>query len=242
MIDIHCHLLPGVDDGPAGLTEALAMCRLAAADGCEVLFATPHQRHPYWWNGDRELLAHRLELLRSELGDHPQVLAGAEVRVDAGLLADLECASGGSVLSLGGSRFLLLELDRRGLGPAPEDLLHELIVGGWQPIIAHPELYPWLAGSYDRLAGLVDGGARLQVTAASLTGDYGRPVQNLCRRLIDDGLVDFVASDAHGVERRPPGLSAAFRVLETRYGVETARALTSVNAQAIVESIALAPA
>lgn len=235
MLDLHCHLLPGVDDGPADFEEAVFMCRMAAAEGCEAMAATPHQRHPFWWNGDRE----RLERLRAELqervGEKPRLLAGAEIRVDDELLSDLDSLPESGLLSLAGSRYLLIELDRRGMGPDPVALVHELVVGGWRPIIAHPELYPWLMAQPALTRRLVEMGAMLQVTAMSLTGEFGKMAHDHCQRLLEEGLVHFVASDAHSADHRPPGLARAYAWIASGWGEETARALTSENPGAVIE-------
>jgi protein-tyrosine phosphatase len=236
MIDLHCHLLPGVDDGPATLDEAVLMCRMAQAEGCEVLFATPHQRHPHWSNCDREALEPLRRELQARLGDRPRVLAGAEIRVDSELLADLDRLPASGVLPLAGSRYLLLELERRGPTVDPEELVHELSVAGWRPIVAHPEHYPWLIAQPRLAERLVELGALLQVTAMSLAGGFGRRPQVACRELLDRGLVHFVASDAHGTDFRPPGLAAAYALLAAGWGVETAVALTSGNPAAVVEN------
>ena len=142
MIDIHCHILPGIDDGAENLAESVAMGRMAREDGCEVIFATPHQRHPYWWNDDGDVLAALRDEVSAGLGGAPRILAGAEVRVDSEVLDDLEA---GRVTPLGASRYLLVEFARSGIGPDPEDIVHEMVVAGWRPILAHPELLPWIA-------------------------------------------------------------------------------------------------
>lgn len=235
MFDLHCHLLPGIDDGPTDFEEAVLMCQMAAAGGCEALAATPHQRHPFWWNGDRELLAGLLAQLQERVGERPRLLLGAEIRVDDELLDDLERLPESGLLSLAGSRYLLIELDRRGQGPEPVGLVHELIIAGWCPIIAHPELYPWLMARPPLVRRLVELGAKLQITAMSVTGELGKVVQSHCHRLLDEGLVHVVASDAHGVGLRPPGLARAYAEIAAGWGEETARALTSENPGAVIE-------
>jgi protein-tyrosine phosphatase len=236
VVDLHCHLLPGVDDGPLTLDEAVLMARMAEADGCQVLVATPHQRHPSWWNGDREALAGACRELQGRLGERPRILAGAEIRVDAGLLADVDRLPGGSLLPLAGSSYLLLELDRRRPAIDPAELVHELSVAGWRPIVAHPEHYPWLLAQPALVDRLVELGALLQVTGMSLTGGFGPRAQAACRDLLDAGVVHFVASDAHGTDERPPGLSAAYAALARGWGQETAEALTSANPAAVIEN------
>jgi protein-tyrosine phosphatase len=239
MIDLHCHLLPGVDDGPEELDESVELCRLAAADGCEALVATPHQRHPLWWNGDRELLESRLTTVQERLGPKPRLLAGAEIHVDSiQVLEEIQKLPGGSLLSLAGSRYLLLELSRQeDWGPDPAELIHELVVTGWTPVLAHPEMYPWLAGRSDLIAHWIELGALTQVTAMSVTGDFGLRPRQMTHLLLDQGLVHFVASDSHGSRRRPPGLSAAFRTIAERWGDETANALIVSNPQAVIDNL-----
>ena len=225
MIDLHCHILPGVDDGPRDLAEAVTMCALAAEDGCTTLVATPHQRHPSWPDLDRRLFRTRFEALLEAIGDRLEIRLGAEIRVDADLLGELE-KDDPSFVSLAGSRYLLLELDRWGTGPEPEDLVHEAAVTGWIPVLAHPELIPALAEDRRRVEGLVEDGALLQVTAAAVTGGLGRAVSRTVSDWIDGGLVHFVASDAHAVEWRPPGLGRARRALSERWGESVAHDLT----------------
>jgi protein-tyrosine phosphatase len=229
VIDIHCHVLPGVDDGPQTLADAVAMCRLAAADGCQTLVATPHQRHPVFEGLTRERLEQAWRELTAALGGSPQVLLGAEVRVDSDLFADLE-RHPPEVLSLAGGRYLLVELPRIPVqGPPAEDVVHELVVAGWRPVLAHPEMLPWLGEDLDRVADLVAGGAMLQVTAAALTGDFGRLPEELGWQLVEAGLVHFVASDAHSPTWRPPGLATVRGALERRCGAALATRLLVDN-------------
>jgi protein-tyrosine phosphatase len=236
MIDLHCHLLPGVDDGAQSLAEAVAMCRLAAGDGCEAMVATPHQRRGEWWNSDRERLAGLAAELQEAVGPGFRVYLGGEIRVDGELLDEVEkLPDGGGVLPLAGSRYLLIEFGPIGTPAESVHLIHELTVAGWRPVIAHPEFIPWLAPDVDLVALLVSRGALTQVTAMSLTGDFGHRPQNDAVALLEAGLVHFVASDSHGVHRRPPGLARAYRTIAGRWGEEAARRLTTDNPRAVVE-------
>ncbi len=239
MIDLHIHVLPGIDDGARDLDEATLMCDMAAKDGCEVLVATPHQRHPRWWNNDRP----RLEVLQGHVqkvaGDRLRVLLGGEIRVDRELLGDLEDVPRSGVVPLAGSRYLLLELDRQGAGPDAESLVHELQLDGWLPVLAHPELLPELAGDLPRVRRLAGAGALFQITAMSLTGDFGRRIRRVAADLMDEGLVSFVASDAHSSTWRPPGLRKAFEQITAVWGEEAARRLTRDNPRAVVENLPL---
>jgi protein-tyrosine phosphatase len=234
MIDIHCHILPGVDDGARDLREAAAMCRMAAADGCEAMVATPHQRRGEWWNDDRERLAVLARKLQETVGPGFKVLLGGEVHVDSQLLVEVEqLPEGGGILPLAGSRWLLLEFGLSGTGAEAIHLIHELAVAGWRPIVAHPEFIPWLEP--DLVARLVALGAATQVTAMSVTGDFGRRPQADALVLVEAGLVHFVASDSHGTARRPPGLSRAYRTLADRWGEDLARRLAVDNPRAVIE-------
>ena len=234
MIDIHCHVLPGIDDGAEHFDEAVEMCRLAAADGCEVLFATPHQRHPYWPNLDADHLAALRAELTARAGVDLRIESGGEIRIDDGLLGAVDELPSSGILPLGDSRYLLLECHRGGMGPAPESVIHELAVAGWRPILAHPEHYPWLMDDLGRVRELVASGALLQITGQSLVGGFGRRARQACHALLDSGLAHFVASDAHGTGPRPPGLRAAYEQVTVRWGRETAQQLMVENPRAIL--------
>ena len=236
MIDIHTHVLPGIDDGADDLETAVAMCRLAFDDGCETVFATPHQRTELWDNSNLGRLAGLRRDLEEATGGRPRVLAGGEIRVDRRLVEDLADPASAGIEPLAGSRYLLLELDRQGLGPDPVETTHEVTVAGWVPIYAHPELIPWLAADLGLMGSLAAAGALFQVTATSLTGEWGRETRTVTRRMIDAELVHFVASDAHGSSWRPPGLSRVRRELAARWGEETAERLTSIHAAAVAEN------
>jgi protein-tyrosine phosphatase len=237
MIDLHTHVLPGIDDGAKTLEEAVEMCRLAARDGCEALVATPHQRRGVWWNSDPEELEALCDQVQRAVGSEIRVLPGGEIHVDPRLLGEVlrvpEGTSG--VLPLAGSRYLLLEFDAAGSADEAADLVHELAVEGWRPILAHPEFIPWMADDFAAVERLVEMGALAQVTAMSVTGDFGRRAQADAHRLIDAGLAHFVASDCHGPRRRPPGLKRAERAVAARWGEEVARRLVADNPRAVVE-------
>jgi protein-tyrosine phosphatase len=235
MIDLHTHVLPGIDDGAEDLAEAVAMCRLAAAEGCEALVATPHQRREPWWNCDPEELAALRERLQEAVGPSLRLLPGGEIRVDGELLAEVERLPASGLLPLAGSRYLLIEFGGRESPDAAADLVHELAIAGWRPVLAHPELIRWMAGDPASVARLVALGATVQVTAMSLTGDFGRRAQSDAVRLLNAGLVHFVASDCHDTRRRPPGLRRACEVLARLGGGELARRLTAENPRAVIE-------
>lgn len=236
LIDLHAHVLPGVDDGAASFDEAVAMCRAAAEDGCTALVATPHLRHARWWNGERRPLEALHDRLCQLLDGAPELHLGGEIAVHSESVDEIFDLPEGELLTLAGSRYVLLELDWHGLGPNVFDVLHELKVRGLFPIIAHPERVRWLASDTGLVEELVVRGAYVQITAMSVVGELGPDLRRLCERWIQADLVHFVASDAHGVSLRPPGLAAAYRAVETRFGEELATRIFRDHPAAVVEN------
>lgn len=236
MIDLHCHILPGIDDGAKTLDEAIEMCRMAAAEGCRAMVATPHQRRGAWWNGDRESIAGLARELQAAVGSRLRIYLGGEVHADSDLLSEVERLPGGGIFTLAGSQYLLIELGAHGRGSEAINLVHELTVAGWRPILAHPELIHWLAEDFDLIGRLVSLGARVQITAMSVTGDFGRGPMESTHTLIEAGLAHFVASDCHDRQRRPPGLRRAYQTIAGRWGAEVAKRLVSDNPRAVVHN------
>lgn len=205
MIDLHCHLLPGIDDGPADLGETLAMAQLHVQAGVEVVAATPHVS----WDMPTETAAIELRLgdVRAALAAARiplEIVRGAEVDVHQAVhLSDAQLRA----LALGDGPWLLLEAPlRRGVGLAP--VARALLERGHRVLIAHPERSPLLQHDPDALRALVRAGAATQVTAASFAGAFGRTVRDCAERMLEAGLVHSVASDAHDALRRPPGIAA----------------------------------
>jgi protein-tyrosine phosphatase len=211
LIDLHCHLLPGLDDGPADIDETISLARFAAADGTRTIVATPHVREDYPF--DLGLIAERAQqvndrLARASLG--VTVEQGAEVAVSMlRVLDDTTLAT----ICLGASNSVLVESPYQQATDLLEQALFDLQLRGFRPVLAHPERSPSFMGDPDRLAALVDRGVLCSVTSASMAGRFGRTVQRFSRLLFERGLVHDVASDAHDVERRSPGLTAGFRLL-----------------------------
>jgi len=242
VIDLHTHILPAIDDGAEAWDESVAMCRHAAADGCSVLIATPHQRHPHWWNDDLAILQERRRELQARLGPHPKIVLGGEVRADVAILTAVDTLqSAPSIQRLASSHYILLEFGTEA-GPEPEAVVHEMSVAGWTPVLAHPECIPWLAHDLVRLENLIDLGALLQITAMSVQGDFGRGPKEASWRLLQCGMAHVMASDCHNLTSRPPGLSAAAKMVEQRFGAETAAAITKVNPRAIIDDRAVSVA
>ncbi|MEM1176813.1 MAG: CpsB/CapC family capsule biosynthesis tyrosine phosphatase [Acidobacteriota bacterium] len=244
MIDLHSHILPGVDDGSSDLNESIAMCRIAAADGATTLVATPHLRHSRYWNDDRSALEASYRELCGALGKEGlelEVLLGGEITVGSESVAEIDALPGGQLLTLCGSKYLLLELDWQGLGPDPLELVYEVDVLGWRPIIAHPERVSWLSEDLELASAMQENGATFQLTSMSLTGRFGSQIKERSERWLDAGLVHFVSSDAHDVKHRPPGLAAARALVAERCGDEVAEALFVGNPRCVVDDRPLPP-
>jgi protein-tyrosine phosphatase len=213
-VDIHCHLLPGIDDGAQSLDESLAMARLAAEQGTRTIIATPHQLGSFGHNQGDDIRQRVVELQRqldaAEIAI--QVLPGADVRIEPGMVTDI---ARGEVLTLGDHGLhVLLELPHELYLPL-ETVLEELARHGMVGVLSHPERNQGILRRPSVLPALVDAGCLLQITAGSLCGTFGPECQKLCEWLLVEGLVHFVATDAHGSRRRRPLLRRAFeRVAE----------------------------
>ncbi|MBI5523383.1 MAG: capsular biosynthesis protein [Desulfarculus sp.] len=209
MVDVHAHILPGLDDGPSDLSASLAMCRLAVADGITQMAATPHFCPPFYRHAPREIsraVAALAQALARE-GIPLRLYPGADVSQRADVLG---LARQGRLPTLAGQgRYFLLEPVQGGLR-ALAGLASELRPLGLRPIITHPErLAEAGRGGWSWLEGLVERGCLVQITAMSLTGGFGAPAQERAEDLLARGLVHLVASDAHSTGRRPPLLSPA---------------------------------
>jgi protein-tyrosine phosphatase len=208
VIDLHCHLLPGIDDGPETIEESVAMARAFVATGTEQVAVTPHVNwdHPHV---TPETIASGIDALRRALDDAGVPLAvapGAEVALSRA--GDLE-PEVLRALTLGDGPWLLVEPPFSPSLAGIEAVIDSLLLGGHRLLLAHPERSPSLAKEPERLRPYVDAGMLCQVTSGSLTGDFGRPVQRAAREMVDHGLVHVLASDAHDAARRPPGLAGA---------------------------------
>ncbi len=204
MIDLHSHVLPGIDDGPASVEGSLALARAAAQSGVRTLLATPHIDHAYGLQPARvhEEVKRFGVRLRQE-GIPLEVLPGGEVALSrCSELSDEDLRA----VCLGGGPYVLLESPLQTVAVALEPAVFELQVRGFRVLLAHPERSPVFMRDPERLRGLVDKGALCQITAASLLGQFGRTVRSYTLTLLREGLVHDVASDAHDDQRRPPGL------------------------------------
>ncbi len=234
MVDLHHHCLPGVDDGPSTLEEAVAQCEAAFADGIRTVVATPHQRHPQYdvpAGRAREAHAALVAALR-ERRVGLEVLLGAEVHFHEGIAEGLR---GGALLPLGGNRrWFLFELPATHVPGTLEEFVFAVQLAGWYPILAHPERNVELAERAGGLEAIRGRGVPVQVTAMSLTGEFGDRARRAAERWVAGGLVDLLATDAHGTGARPPRLRAAVDRAAALAGRDAAERLVAENPRRVL--------
>ncbi len=233
LIDIHCHLLPDMDDGAKSLDESLAMARIAVADGISTIVATPHQLGNFSQN-DAVAIKDRVAQLQHALSEDDvplRVLPGADVRVEDGMVAKLRC---GEVLTLADrGKHVLLELPHElylPLEPVLEQLHGARMVG----VLSHPERNRGILGSPELVAPLLEKGCLMQITAGSLVGMFGPHCQRLTEWMVRRSMVHFVATDAHGSRSRRPLMQRAKDRISELAGPDVAAALCCGNPARVV--------
>ena len=237
MIDLHHHCLPDVDDGPREWDEAVAMCRMAAEEGIETIVATPHVLRGRWRTAPIAELQARIETLRERVGPSPRLLLGSEYFFAHDVAEVLR--EGNAIVPLAGSRYVLMELAANNVPPLLEQPLYRLQLEGWFPIIAHPERNVVFQAKPELLPPLIAAGVRFQVTAGSITGQFGPAAQRAATAWIGAGLVHFVATDAHDTSKRAPKARAAIEALRELAGEAVTEALVRRNPAAVIENRAL---
>ncbi len=242
--DVHCHLLPGVDDGVESFQEAEAWLKRAREEKITRAIATPHIRQDTYPNKPPDLKRRFAELMERSKNSGVELSLGAEVYYRHDLA---EAIAKEEILTLGaGGRYLLVELPLAILPAGAEGVFYKLRLSGVEPVVAHPERYAFAQDEPMRLAELAREGTLFQLTTHSITGGFGGSVQRTAFRLLELGWVAAVASDAHRLLRRPPMFREAVRVLANRYGRESARRLAVENPERIfngehVEPVACQP-
>lgn len=229
LIDLHCHILPGVDDGPPDDEIVIAMLRLAAADGITTIVATPHARYVT----PARVAAgvqHVNKLARAE-GLNILVLPGSEVRFQPDLA---ERWQAGELIALNGGSYVLVEFSYRSeWPPLLTTSIYTMQLAGMSPIIAHAERYPVVQNDPGSLATLIAMGVVVQVNAEALLSRMGDAIQHTAEQLVRAKLVHVIASDGHNPEQRPPQLSAALQRVGELTGPHTAARMQETAARII---------
>lgn len=229
MIDIHSHIIHGVDDGSPNIETSLTMLEQACLQGVDTVICTPHYRKPY--NRSPESIRRKFEELKiaaAEKNIPVRLYLGQEIYCKAGEYKEL--LKSGNVLTVNDGRFVLLEFDFN--NPIDvSDVVYEVKTMGFFPIVAHIERYPYLSieDAYD----VKKAGGLIQVNADSVIGNGGRGVKKIVKRLFREGFVDFVASDVHS--GRPNNLKEAYEYVKKKFGIDAAEVVFNENAKRIIK-------
>ena len=215
MIDLHCHILPFIDDGPATWDESMAVARLLAEEGISLVAATPHSYGKATPGKVRELVSECQNRIDAE-GLTLELLPGTEILYGENVVQRIEA---GELQFYGDTKALLLETSAFAHPLEIEDSILKLIESGYRVVFAHPEKLKSVAEDPDVLLPLVQHGALMQITASNFVGFHGEQKQRLCRLLIDKGLGHFIASDAHGASgNRVPAMRQAYEEATKIFG------------------------
>jgi protein-tyrosine phosphatase len=233
MIDLHSHLLPGIDDGARDDDMSFAMARMFLADGITTVACTPHILPGLYHNtgaGIRASVA-RLQQKFAEQGIGLQLVCGSDAHICPDFVGGLRS---GHILSLADSRYVLVEPPHHTVPQRMESFFFDILVAGYVPILTHPERLTWINQQYATVRKLAANGVWMQITAGSVTGAFGRNAQYWADRMLDEGLVHLLATDAHDIERRSPNLSRARDAAARRVGETEAEHLVLTRARGVL--------
>ena len=237
MIDLHCHYLPGVDDGPVEAEEALRLVRAAVANGITAAALTPHI-HPRRYSNSKTRLLHTFirfqDLVKKQEIPIKLFLAG-EVRVSPESLELFEQDEIPFLGEVDGYKVVLLEFPHDMIPVGSEQFINKLLRMKIRPLIAHPERNKHVMSDPERIRPFVDMGCWLQLTAGSLVGSFGKPAKKIATHLLEQELAWIIATDSHNMEHRPPDLAEGFAVLEDIVGSRMAKRMVEIRPAQILE-------
>lgn len=231
MIDLHSHLLPGIDDGASSIEEALSLARIAVNDGISHMVLTPHI-HPGRYENTLQSIMPVFEVFKSALQANDIALAASfagEVRLSAEMLAMFAANQLPFIGEWEGKRVILLELPHSHVPPGSDKLVQWLMARDVLPMIAHPERNKGIMSDISKLAPFIEQGCLLQLTAMSVSGEFGNEAKRLSDEMLSKGWVTVIASDAHNADRRPPVLSTAVKAASLVIGEVEAHRLVWDN-------------
>jgi protein-tyrosine phosphatase len=231
MVDVHCHILPGLDDGPKTIEESMAMAESAIADGITHVVATPHSNSRFHFDFVR--VRQLRDELQAAVGDRLNLATGCDFHLDPENLDSLR--KDASHYCINQRDYLLVEFNEISIPPSMDQTLHEIQLTGVRPIITHPERNSILRAHPERLKKWVRQGCFVQATGGSLIGNFGPRAQKDALQWIGEGLVHFVASDAHNTRARVLQLQPAYAAVLAQFGEKKAQALFLENPLAAFE-------
>jgi len=236
MIDIHAHILPGIDDGPKDIDESIEMLHQAQKDGIHTIVATPHTLNGIY-TCTPEMVSRGIHHLCDEMKKHDisvSIYPGMEIHICDDFHARLE---DNQIIPINNSRYVLIELPAPLIPPHFKDLVFQLRLKGFYPILAHPERNFAVQKHPDMIYDFIEWGVFIQITAVSVTGFFGGRIKKLCKKFIQNRLVHFLASDAHSSVNRLPILSEAhFQCEKILNDKQEARALIEHNPKNVIEN------
>ncbi len=233
MVDIHSHILWGLDDGAKTLADSVAMAELAAATGTTDIVATPHANNRYLF--DSALIEQRVQELRRACNNKPRIHSGADFHLSFG---NLESAlRDPRPYTVNHARYLMVELPELVIPPDLGQIFERLQQVGILPVITHPERNRALWRDEKLFSSWLQAGCYAQITAQSLEGHFGRTARDVAWRLLDEEQAHFVASDGHDLEHRPPRLDRAYAAVAKKYDEETARRLFVENPRDVLDGV-----
>ncbi|MDP8997588.1 MAG: capsular biosynthesis protein [Pseudomonadota bacterium] len=210
------------------MDASLAMARMAVDNGIKVMAATPHFL-PGVYDSESADVRNRLAALQSALQD-AQIPLKLVSGCDAHIRPDFTtCLRDGRILTLNDTRYVLFEPPHTSLPPRMDELLHNVVASGFVPILTHPERLRWIEQSYDLVIKLVEQGTLMQITAGSLTGRFGARPQYWAQRMLSEGLVHILATDAHDTKQRPPSMIKAHEIAVAELGLDEAKNLVLIR-------------
>ena len=236
MIDVHCHILPGIDDGASDYSVSLSMAQAFAAQGVSVVACTPHILPGLYHNTgpDIRVRVEKLQRVLDEYGVALQLVTGADAHITPDFVARLRS---GRILSIANSRYVLVEPPHHTAPPQLEEFFFNILIAGYVPVLTHPERLSWVPSRYEVIKRLAGQGVWMQITAGSLAGAFGRSALYWAERMLGEGLVHVLATDAHDAEYRPPDLDRGRELAEKRVGVDEAENLVVTRPIGIVKDL-----
>jgi protein-tyrosine phosphatase len=230
MVDIHCHILPGLDDGPETLEQSIAMVKVAHAAGTTDIVATPHSNPSYTF--DPELIALKIAELERATDSAVRLHTGCDFHLSATNIQDALLHP--TKYTINHLAYLLVEFADFSIPPSTGEIFDRLRSAGMLPIITHPERNALLQERPDEIRSWVERDCLVQVTAQSFLGRFGKRARAFSEKLLRDGLVHIVASDAHDAADRTPSLLEAYAYVATNFGETQAQALFVRNPEAVL--------